>query len=77
MRNVTAIVIRDRPGLWSVCAVEDDIWSQDTNFADAKRMIREAVALTFNVPVLSIHVGHVSYRSPLWLDTDYARRHPL
>ena len=77
MRNVTAIVIRDRPGLWSICAVEDDIWSQGTDLQDAKRMLREAVALTLDVPTGSIHVGHMSYRSALWLDTAYTPRRLL
>lgn len=71
MRNVTAIVIRDRPSLWSICAVEEDIWSQGADLADAKRMLWEAVALTLDVPTCSIHVGHVGYRSSLWLDTAY------
>ena len=77
MRNVTAIVIRDRPSLWSICAVEDDIWSQGTDLADAKRMLREAVALTLDVPTESIHVGHISRRSPLWIDTAYTPRRLL
>ncbi len=74
MRNVTAIVIRDRPQLWSICAVEEDIWTQGADLADAKRMLREAVALALDVPTGSIHVGHISYRSPLWLDTTYTPR---
>ena len=77
MRNVTAIVIRDRSQLWSFCAVEDDIWSPGTDLAAAKRMLREAVALTLDVPAGSIHVGHISYRSTLWLDTAYTPRRLL
>lgn len=71
VRNVSAIVIREKHDLWAIYGVEFDVWTQGTSLAEARYMLRDILALTFDVPIGAFHVGQISYRTPLWYNVAF------